>query len=112
MIRRELLLVYSVPLLSMVATLNFAPLLPMVRDEFTLSNAWVGMLASATILFHTLLQLPGGQIAHRLGLKRAISTGLVLIGVSVVGSGLAPSFAALLLWRCLLAVLNHGTCCA
>ena len=100
----QLLLVYLVPLLSMAAMLNFAPLLPMVRDDFALSNTWAGMLASSTILSHTMLQLPGGQIAHRLGLKRAIGLGLVLIGIAVVGCGLAPSFAVLLVWRCLLGV--------
>lgn len=98
----ELLLVYAVPLLAMAAMLNFAPLLPLIRDEFALSNVLAGSLASATILSHTLLQLPGGQIAHWLGLKRAIALGLGLMGLSVMASGLSSDYPVLMAWRFLL----------
>ncbi|MHB0871353.1 MAG: MFS transporter [Chloroflexota bacterium] len=104
--RDQLLLVLATPLAVMVAMLNFAPLLPLMREEFGLSNAWAGALASATILSHTLLQLPSGYLADRIGGKRTVESGLVLVGLAVIASGLAPSFGILLLSRF---VLGAGT---
>ncbi len=100
----QLLLVLATPLSVMVAMLNFAPLLPLMREEFGLSNAWAGALASATILSHTLLQLPSGYLTDRIGGKRAVELGLVLMAVAVIASGFAPSFAVLLLSRFVLGV--------
>lgn len=95
----QLLLVFTAPLAVMIALLNFAPLLPIVKEEFGLTNTMAGLLASATLLSHTLLQLPGGQITDRIGAKRATGLGLILAGVSVVASGLAPDFSLLLFSR-------------
>ncbi len=100
----QLLLVLTTPLAVMVALLNFAPLLPLMREEFALTNAWAGALASATVLTHTLLQLPSGYLADRIGGKRAVELGLVLASLAIIASGLAPSFAILLLSRLFLGV--------
>ena len=95
----QLILVSAIPMSAMGAILNFAPLLPLVREEFGITNAWAGMLASSAILAHTLMQLPGGQVADGLGAKRAIGLGLSLIALSVLASGLAPNLPLLLLCR-------------
>ncbi|MCL4370200.1 MAG: MFS transporter [Chloroflexi bacterium] len=86
----------------MVAMLNFAPLLPLVREEFALTNAWAGTLATATILSHTLLQLPGGYLADRIGVKRAVELGLLVMALSVIASAFATSMVLLLACRFLL----------
>ena len=99
-----LLLVLSAPLLVMVAMVNFAPLLPMVREEFALSNAWVGALTSATILSHTVLQLPAGHLADRVGAKRLVEVGAGVVAISTMASALAPNMEALLLCRFILGV--------
>ena len=99
-----LLLVLSAPLLVMVAMVNFAPLLPMVREEFALSNAWVGALTSATILSHTVLQLPAGHLADRIGAKRLVEVGAGVVAISTMASALAPNMEALLLCRFILGV--------
>lgn len=95
----QLLLVLATPLSVMVAMLNFAPLLPLIREEFALTHAWSGALASATILSHTLVQLPGGHLADRIGAKRAIEVALLLMAISIVASGLTPNLTFLLLCR-------------
>ncbi len=100
----QAILVSLVSLLVLAAMLNFAPLLPLIREEMGLTNAWVGMMASATILSHTLLQLPGGQIIDRLGPKQAVTLSMAMIGVLTIASALAPNFSALLLCRFLLGV--------
>ena len=84
--------------------MNFAPLLPEVRAELGLSNTWAGMLTSATILTHTVLQLPSGHVNDSLGPRRSVAFGLTLQALAVVGAGLAPSFEVLLLCRLLAGV--------
>ena len=87
---------------SMMSVLNFAPILPLVREEFSLTNTWASMLASTTLLAHMLLQMPGGQVATSIGVKRAAALGMSIIAGSLVACGLAPSFPLLLLFRFLL----------
>ena len=102
----RLALILSAPLAVMVAMINFAPLLPMLREELALSNAWAGALASATILSHTALQLPAGYLADRIGVKRSVELGAVVVALSTMASGLAPGIEALLVSRF---VLGLGT---
>ncbi|MHB1416548.1 MAG: MFS transporter [Chloroflexota bacterium] len=100
----QLRLIVVIPFLIMVAMLNFAPLLPQVREELGLSNTWVAFLTSATLLTHTFLQLLGGHITDSLGAKRSVTVGIGIAGVAVVASGLAPNLPLLLLSRLLLGV--------
>ena len=95
----QLALGFAVPAGVMVAILNFAPLLPLIREEFALSNVWSGALGSATILSHTILQLPGAYVADRIGVKRGLNLGLGLVVLGMLASALAPSIGFLLASR-------------
>jgi nitrate/nitrite transporter NarK len=95
----QLLLAITIPMTSMVGILNFAPLLPLIRDAFALTNVWSGAVASATILSHTMLQIPGGYVADRIGVKRSIEVGVGLVALGVLASSAAPSIGLLLLCR-------------
>ena len=95
----QLILGFAIPVGVMVAILNFAPLLPLIRDEFALSNVWSAALGSATILSHTILQLPGGYVADRIGVKRALNLGLGLAVFGIFASALAPTIGFLLACR-------------
>jgi nitrate/nitrite transporter NarK len=57
------------------------------------------MLASATLLTHTALQLPGGLAADRLGLKRALGLGMGLAALGIAASSIASNTAFLLTCR-------------
>jgi len=92
-------LCFATPMVILSSALNLSPLLPLVKAEFGLNNSWAGLLASATLLFHTALQLPGGAIADRIGYRRAIGGGLLLAGSCAMASGLAPNPPLLLLSR-------------
>lgn len=100
----QLLLIAAAPLTAFAAMVNFSPVLPQVRDELGLTNTWVGILASATLLTHTLVQLPGGQITDAIGGRRALTLAVALVGVSLIAAGLAPSFPLLLLARTILGI--------
>lgn len=95
----QLALGFAVPAGVMIAILNFAPLLPLIREEFALSNVWSGALGSATILSHTILQLPGAYVADRIGVKRGLNLGLGLVVLGMLASALAPSIGFLLASR-------------
>jgi nitrate/nitrite transporter NarK len=89
---------------TMASFINFAPLLPLVREELLLTNTWAGMLVSATMLAHMLFQIPGGQVAASIGAKRTVTLGMTVIGASLMATGFAPSFPLLLLFRFTLGV--------
>ncbi|MHB1131925.1 MAG: MFS transporter [Chloroflexota bacterium] len=91
-----------VAFLVTAAMLSFAPLVPEVRSELGINNTWAGVLTAATVLTHTIMQLPSGQITDSLGARRSIAVGLSVVGIAVIGSGLAPSFETLLGFRLLL----------
>ncbi|MHB1006721.1 MAG: MFS transporter [Chloroflexota bacterium] len=102
-------LTMSIAFLSVAAMLNFAPLLPEVQGEFDISNTWAATLTSATVLTHTLLQMPAGQIVDSLGGRKSALLGMTLIGLAVTAGGFAPNLAPLLLSRL---VLGAGTAIA
>lgn len=86
------------------AMLSFGPLVPEVRADLGLSNTWAGLITSATVFAHTLLQLPSGHITDSLGAKRTIAVGITVVGIGVLASGLAPSLPVLFLARLLVGV--------
>ena len=81
-----------------------AAVLPLIIAELAISKGQAGSLQSAFMLTYMLVSLPAGYIGDRS--RRLV---LAVVGVSVwslatVGSGLAWSFGALLLARCLVGV--------
>jgi nitrate/nitrite transporter NarK len=101
-----LMLVIFIVSMALLAQMNFAPVLPIIQKEFAITSVWAGVIATATLLSHTMLQIPGGQLANMLGGKRGLTIGTVIVGASVFAAGLAPNFVVLLLCRF---VLGFGT---
>lgn len=89
----------SVAFLSVASMLAFSPLLPLVREDFAISNTWAAALTSGTILTHTLLQMPAGQIVDTLGPRRSVLLAMTILGLSTVAGGLAPDLGLLLASR-------------
>ena len=83
---------------------NFAPLLPLIRDEFGLTNAWAGILGSATIVVHGLLQLPGAQVPEKFGIKRSLEAGMVLMAFGIAASAASPNIEFLFACRALMGI--------
>jgi MFS transporter, ACS family, D-galactonate transporter len=98
----QLRLISSVAFLSVAAMMNLAPLLPLIKMDLVLSDTWLALLTSATILTHTLLQMLGGQMTDSLGVRRTVWLGVTFMGVGVLASGFAPSL--ILLFFCRLAI--------
>lgn len=85
-----------------------SPVLPLVGDEFTLSQSQLGLIASLFFLAYTLLQVPAGVLADRLGKRLVLVPGLLLLAVATLFSGLAPSYY-LLLGASVLAGIGQST---
>jgi MFS family permease len=79
-----------------VSTGLLNPLLPLIRDGFSLSYAQSGFLVSAFSLSLGLSNAPIGVLADRIGPRPVIVAGLVLTGLVSVALGLAGAYWQLL----------------
>jgi MFS family permease len=89
---------------------NLATAGPLIRDEFALSNAQLGLLLSAFFWTYTPAQLPAGWLAERLDARRVLAAGLAIWGAATALTGLAGSFLMLLLLRVMLGLarISHS----
>ncbi len=87
--RRLLVLVSSIVFVDAMLFGALAPLVPGYADEFGLSKAGAGLLVGAFGAGALLGGIPGGLAALKLGPKRAVIFGLVLLAVASFGFSLA-----------------------
>ena len=83
---------------------NLATAGPLIRDQFALSNAQLGLLLSAFFWSYTPAQLPAGWLAERLDARQVLAVGLAVWGAATALTGLATGFAMLLVLRVMLGV--------
>lgn len=86
--------------LSHFYLLTLPPLFPLLRTEFALSNARLGLLVSM-ISLAMLLQLLVGELVDRIGAKRVFVTGVALTAAGMLLAGFANSYLALLAFAAL-----------
>jgi predicted MFS family arabinose efflux permease len=98
-VRRLLLLVSVLVLVDTMLYAALTPLLPHFARTLHLSKAGAGVLMASYAAGALLGGLPGGRAAALLGPRRAVLTGLALMGVSGVAFAFADSFGALLAAR-------------
>jgi MFS family permease len=97
-----------VALLTLAAFINYvdrgnlATAGPLIRDQFALSNAQLGLLLSAFFWSYAPGQLPAGWLAERLDARRVLAVGLAVWGVATALTGLASGFMMLLILRVML----------
>ena len=94
---RTLLVALSIAHFSQHVTNSLlSALLPFIRDAFVLSNTQAGLAVTAYTIASGLMNAPLGVLADRVGAKRVIIGGLLLITVASVAIGAAPSYTLLL----------------
>jgi MFS family permease len=98
-VRRLLILVSALVLVDMMLYAALTPLLPHFARELHLSKAGAGSLVAAYAAGSLIGGLPGGRAAARLGPRRAVLVGLVLMGLASVGFAFAHGFAELVAAR-------------
>ena len=93
--------------LSHLYLLAFPPLFPLLREEFALSNAELGLILSG-VSVTMLLQTPVGRLVDRAGAKWVFVAGIAVTATGVLLAGFATSFPMLLAFA-LLSGLGQST---
>jgi len=81
---------------------NLATAAPLMKSELGLSAAQMGVLLSAFYWSYAPSQPMAGWLAHRLNPYRTLALGLAIWSLATAATGLASSFAALILLRLML----------
>jgi cyanate permease len=87
---------------GLIAT-SLAPLVPMVEADLGLSHAAMGSVMGAWQLVYIFSAVPSGILLDKLGARRALCIGALLIGASALGRSFADGY-----WGLLLAVMLFG----
>ncbi|MFL0578608.1 MFS transporter [Dietzia sp. 179-F 9C3 NHS] len=76
-----------------------APVLPQFARSFDVSVAAASVVVSAFAFFRLVFAPAGGVLVDRLGERRVYMTGLLVVAVSTLATGLAQSYWQLLVFR-------------
>jgi MFS family permease len=104
---------YQVRLLAILALINFVnfafrlvvpPLVPMLRQEFNLTSTQLALLQGALQIVLAIATVPFGLLADRFSRARIIAFGMVFCSLVTFATGLAHTFALLLVARALVGV--------
>jgi len=84
---------------NFVIRVGFSALLPAIIQDLRLSYAAAGVLASAFFWAYIVAQIPSGLLGDRFGRRRVLVWGLLGAAAATAATGLAGSFAALVMAR-------------
>lgn len=79
-----------------------------IQLEFDLTQSQLGLINSVFFFTYTFAQIPSGMIGDRFGLKRMLIIGFLIFGVFTGLTGVATSFAMLILMRAFVGI-GQGT---
>lgn len=82
-----------------IVRMAFSPLLEPIMGEFGLSHAEGGFLFSVFFYGYVAMQVPAGFLGDRLGRKRVLVTGILLVAGAAMATGLSTTLAVLVLAR-------------
>jgi FSR family fosmidomycin resistance protein-like MFS transporter len=85
-----------------------SPLLPFIRDDFTLSYTQVGGLLFAYNISYGLSQVPAGWAADRFGPRIMLTAGVAGVALAGLLIGLSPNYVFLLLCLVILGLMGGG----
>ena len=95
----RLLMICGSTVLVMAGQGMVSPVLPLYADEFGVTTAQIGLTMTMFGLARMIFNVPMGVLADRHGRRPLLVGGPMVVAVGMIGSGLAPTFAMLLLWR-------------
>jgi MFS family permease len=89
--------------LSNFYVLSLPPLLPFFKNDFVVSYTLLGTMLSLRTIVSGTLQMPVGFLADRIGGKRVLIAGLVLMSLGFGGLAVAPN-----IWWCMPLMVVFG----
>lgn len=90
-----LLLFWSLWYVNFSARTVISPLLPIIEDEFTISHAVAGSIFSFLSIGYTISLLLSGVLSPRIGYKRSIALGLLILMTSLFFLRYASTYTSL-----------------
>ena len=97
-----LALIFVVFLVAGADRANIGVIVPVIKEEFKLTNTDIGAMASLFYLGYSTIQIPVGLLYERFGVRRILSFALFATSISTLFMGLATS--ALQLKACRIAL--------
>jgi len=91
------------------ARFGYTMILPHMKDGLGLTKTQAGNLATGNFVGYLILAIVGGFLAARCGPRVVISLAMLLIGVTMFLTGLAPNFQMAFVWRTLTGVGSGGS---
>ncbi|MGB6873075.1 MAG: MFS transporter [Dehalococcoidia bacterium] len=88
--------------------MSYTLILPEMREGLGLTYTQAGLLATGNFIGYLLFAVIGGFLASRYGARRVISLSLVLMGISMLLTGIANSFEWAFAMRLLTGLGNGG----
>lgn len=84
------------------------PLLPFIRDDFSLSYTQAGLVISAFGVIYGVSQLPVGWLADRIGARLVITSGILGVAAAGLLAGLSQSYWMLIVFLILMGIMGGG----
>ncbi len=91
-----------------IVSAMLTPLMPYIRDEFTLDYTQVGVLTAAYNLAYGLSQLPAGWLADRLGPRIVLTIGVAGVALAGLLVGVSPNYILLAVFLVLMGIAGGG----
>ncbi|MGQ9546831.1 MAG: MFS transporter [Dehalococcoidia bacterium] len=88
--------------------MSYTVILPEMREGLQLSDTQAGLLATGNLIGYLVFAVIGGFLASKFGVRRVISLSLLLMGVTMLLTGLANSFELAFALRLLTGLGNGG----
>ena len=85
-----------------------SPLLPFIRNDFSLSYTEIGGLLFAYNIAYGVSQLPAGWVADRIGPRIMLTVGVAGVAFAGLLIGLSPTYVMLVLFLLLLGIAGGG----
>jgi len=84
------------------------PMLPLIRNEFSLDYARSGLVISAFQLSYGISQVPSGWLADRIGARLVMAIGISGLALAGIMIGLSRTYVTLLVAMILMGILGGG----
>jgi MFS family permease len=87
----------------------YTPILPSMKEALSLTYTQMGWLGAGNFVGYLIFALVGGYLATRIGSRQVISISLVLVGATLILTGLSESFEFALAMRTLTGAGSAGS---
>lgn len=102
--RYALGVLFAVNLFNYVDRQIISGVLPLIQEDFALSDVALGALASAFMVVYMLASVPLGIVGDRVARNRVIALGVAVWGLATFLSGLARTYGQLFVTRALVGI--------